>query len=178
MLWAEFILFLYIIFPRLIEIGNERGTMVWYPFYRMIGKDSRKEELFFMKEKFMRFMQGRYGADNLCRFLSGVCMVFLVISLFSRHQIWFLLALAALIYNYFRMFSRNIGKRYAENQKYLAMTAAIRKNFAKKKNEMAQRKTHHIYKCPGCGQKIRVPKGRGRIEIRCPKCSQTFVKNS
>lgn len=131
-----------------------------------------------MKDKLIRFMQGRYGADSLCKFLSGVCMVFLVISLFSRNQIWFVLALAALIYNYFRMFSKNIAKRYAENQKYLALTAGIRRSFAKKKNEMIQRKTNHIYKCPGCGQKIRVPRGRGRIEIRCPKCSTSFVKNS
>lgn len=131
-----------------------------------------------MKEKFIRFMQGRYGADSLCKFLSGVCMVFLVISLFSRNRIWFLLALAALICNYFRMFSKNVAKRYAENQKYLALTAGIRRNFAKKKSEIAQQKTHHIYKCPGCGQKIRVPRGKGRIEIRCQKCSTSFVKNS
>ena len=114
-----------------------------------------------MRERFMRFMQGRYGADHFCRFLSGVTMVLLVISLFSRHRIWFLAALLVLIYSYFRMFSRNIPKRYAEEQKYLA-----------------QKKTHHIYKCPSCGQKIRVPRGHGRIEIRCPKCSATFIKRS
>lgn len=131
-----------------------------------------------MREKFQRFMQGRYGVDHFCRFLNGICMVFLIISIFSRHQIWFLAALAALIYNYFRMFSRNIAKRYAENQKYLEMTAAVRRNFFKKKNELEQRKTHHIYRCPDCKQKIRIPKGRGKIEIRCPKCGAKFVKKS
>lgn len=131
-----------------------------------------------MKEKFMRFMQGRYGVDQFGRFLSGLTMVLLVISLFSHRQIWYLLALAALIYSYFRMFSRNIAKRYAENQKYLAYTAKLRQFFFKKKSELQQRKTHHIYKCPQCRQKIRVPKGRGRIEIRCPKCSAKFIKNS
>jgi len=131
-----------------------------------------------MREKFQRFMQGRYGADNFGRFLTGICMVFLVISMFSRNQIWFLLALASLIYNYFRMFSRNIAKRYAENQKYLEMTAVVRRNFFKKKNELAQRKTHHIYRCPDCRQKIRVPRGRGKIEIRCPKCGAKFIRKS
>lgn len=131
-----------------------------------------------MREKWMRFMQGRYGADQLCRFLCGVSMVFLVISLFSRRQIWIFLALILLVYNYYRMFSRNIPRRYAENQKYLALTASLRQRFAGKKRELAQRKTHHIYKCPSCGQKIRIPRGHGRIEIRCPRCSATFVKKS
>lgn len=131
-----------------------------------------------MKEKFQRFMQGRYGTDNFNRFLSVICMVFLIISMFSRHRIWFGLALALLIYNYFRMFSRNIARRYAENQKYLEMTAALRRNFFKRKNELEQRKTHHIYRCPECRQKIRVPRGRGRIEIRCPKCNAKFIKKS
>lgn len=58
-----------------------------------------------MREKIIRFMQGRYGADQFGRFLSGLSMVLLVISVFSRHQIWFTLALLVLIYEYFRMFS-------------------------------------------------------------------------
>lgn len=123
-------------------------------------------------------MQGRYGADQFGRFLSGLSMVLLVISIFAGDMIWYTLAIIVLIYNYFRMFSRNIQKRYAENQKYLAMTSQLRQKFNKSKNEMAQRKTHHIYRCPSCKQKIRVPRGRGKIEIRCPKCSTTFIKKS
>ena len=71
----------------------------------------------------MQFMQGRYGADQMGQMLSAVSMVFLIISLFSRNQAWFLLAVIGIVYNYFRMFSKNISKRYAENQKYLKMTA-------------------------------------------------------
>ena len=73
-------------------------------------------------------MQGRYGADQMGQMLSAVSMVFLIISLFSRNQAWFLLAVIGIVYNYFRMFSKNISKRYAENQKYLKMTAGIRRN--------------------------------------------------
>ena len=130
------------------------------------------------KNKMMQFMQGRYGADQMGQMLSAVSMVFLIISLFSRNQAWFLLAVIGIVYNYFRMFSKNISKRYAENQKYLKMTAGIRRKFASWKSQLAQRKIYHIYRCPGCKQKIRVPRGRGKIEIRCPKCNTRFVKKS
>ena len=126
----------------------------------------------------MQFMQGRYGADQMGQMLSAVSMVFLIISLFSRNQSWFLLAVIGIVYNYFRMFSKNISKRYAENQKYLTMTAGIRRKLASWKSQLAQRKIYHIYRCPGCKQKIRVPRGRGKIEIRCPKCNTRFVKKS
>ena len=130
------------------------------------------------KNKMMQFMQGRYGADQMGQMLSAVSMVFLIISLFSRNQAWFLLAVIGIVYNYFRMFSKNISKRYAENQKYLTMTAGIRRKIASWKSQLAQRKIYHIYRCPGCKQKIRVPRGRGKIEIRCPKCNTRFVKKS
>ena len=130
------------------------------------------------KNKMMQFMQGRYGADQMGQMLSAVSMAFLIISLFSRNQAWFLLAVIGIVYNYFRMFSKNISKRYAENQKYLKMTAGIRRKLASWKSQLAQRKIYHIYRCPGCKQKIRVPRGRGKIEIRCPKCNTRFVKKS
>lgn len=130
------------------------------------------------KNKMVQFMQGRYGADQMGQMLSAVSMVFLIISLFSRNQAWFLLAVIGIVYNYFRMFSKNISKRYAENQKYLTMTAGIRRKLASWKAQLAQRKIYHIYRCPGCKQKIRVPRGRGKIEIRCPKCNTRFVKKS
>ena len=120
-----------------------------------------------MKEKFLRFMQGRYGADRLGQFLSAVSVALLVISIFDDTGL-----------SYFRIFSKNIPKRYAENQKYLAMTMKLRQNFAKKKSELKQRRIYHIYKCPGCGQKMRIPKGKGRIEVRCPKCGTIFEKKS
>ena len=82
------------------------------------------------------------------------------------------------IWSYFRIFSKNIPKWYAENQKYLAMTMKLRQNFEKKKSELKQRRIYHIYKCPGCGQKMRIPKGKGRIEVRCPKCGTIFEKKS
>lgn len=135
-----------------------------------------------MKEKFMKFMQGRYGVDGFARFTMGVALVCIVVSVFFQKgstagALLNTLGLAAIIYTYFRILSRNVSKRYAENQKYLSMTSKLRQSFNREKSMMQQRKTHHIYTCPNCGQKIRVPRGSGkRVEIDCPKCHTKFIK--
>lgn len=135
-----------------------------------------------MKEKFMRFMQGRYGVDQFSRsmLITGL-IVILLSSFFTRTgagTLFYFLGWILIIYCYFRIFSRNVSKRYAENQTYLAKTYKIRSFFQRQKNSLNQRKVYHIYKCPGCRQKIRIPRGKGKIEIRCPKCGTTFIKKS
>lgn len=122
-------------------------------------------------------MWGRYGNDNLNQVLMFFAMACLVISLFFRGP-FYLLALIAMVYAYFRMFSRNIAKRSAENQLFLHKTAKLRSWIQKKKRELGQHKQYHIYKCPNCKQKIRVPRGRGRIAITCRKCGTEFIKKS
>lgn len=122
-------------------------------------------------------MQGRHGNDRLNQFIMILALICLVISFFGGN-IFYLIALMLMIYAYFRMFSRKIYQRNAENQWYLKKEMIVRSFFQGKKKEMSQRRTHHIYKCPSCKQKIRVPKGRGRIEIRCQKCGTKFIKNS
>lgn len=135
-----------------------------------------------MRERIMRFMQGRYGTDQFSQCLIVVALVLLLLSSFIPvdflKSLCYILGWAAAIYCYFRMFSRNISKRYDENQNYLAKTAKIRNWFNKQKSMMQQRKIYRIYTCPGCKQKIRVPKGKGKIEVRCPKCGTTFIKKS
>ena len=137
-----------------------------------------------MRDKFNKFMQGRYGVDELSRFTMGVALAVFIVTMFvnivnrSVGSVLDFLGIAAIVYAYFRIFSRNIQQRYAENQKYLQMTSKLRLRFNKEKNLMKQRKTHHIYACPGCGQKIRIPRGKGKIEIECPKCHTKFVKRS
>ncbi|MDL2302230.1 hypothetical protein LJC58_07740 [Lachnospiraceae bacterium OttesenSCG-928-D06] len=130
-----------------------------------------------MKEKIARFMQGRYGTDRLNQFLLIVSIICILLSFFGG-EIFYVLFLGLMIYTYYRMFSKQIYKRGAENQWYLTKEMAVRRFFLSKKKEIGQRKTAHIYKCPNCKQKIRVPKGRGKIEIRCQKCETKFIKKS
>jgi len=132
-----------------------------------------------MKEKMYRFMQGRYGNDNLNRFLLIVIFICFILSLFcGRAGIFQMIGAVCLVCVYFRMFSRNIYKRRAENSAYLKYEYKVKQLWLTFKRDMKQRKTHHIYRCPSCRQKIRIPRGKGKIEIRCPKCNTTFMKKS
>jgi len=123
-------------------------------------------------------MYGRYGIDAFGKFTVALAFILILLANITDSGLVSTLSWACLFYAYFRMFSKNIYKRAQENQLYLSKTANIRSWFYKQKNQFAQRKTHRIYKCPTCRQKIRVPKGKGRIEIRCPKCSTKFIKKS
>lgn len=131
-----------------------------------------------LKEKFMRFMQGRNGVDQLSQFLNIVVLVLIVLTLFIKWEPLYWLSIALLVYMYFRIFSKNIPKRSVENQKFcnLRYDLAIKKNNLKKQWE--QRKIYRFFRCPMCKQKVRVPKGRGKICITCPKCRQEFVRRS
>ena len=131
-----------------------------------------------MREKFYRFMQGRYGNDELSKFLVGVSMVFIILNLLTKSGIFNLLFWVCLIYSYFRMFSKNHSARYAENQKYLALKNKWTYKWENHKRMREQKKMYHIYDCPYCKQKIRIPKGKGSIIITCPKCKQEFGKRS
>ncbi|MGL6201835.1 MAG: hypothetical protein ACRC3H_23190 [Lachnospiraceae bacterium] len=131
-----------------------------------------------MKEKLIRFMYGRYGVDAFSKFLIGIGFAFAIITMIINLPVLYYISLVLIIYAYFRMFSKNHPKRYAENQAYYKYTRGIRNSVSKLKYNLKQRRTHHIYSCPSCKQKIRIPKGKGKIEVRCPKCSNTFIKRS
>lgn len=123
-------------------------------------------------------MYGRNGVDSLGKFVLVISIIVMLLAGWTDSLILSYLSWIGIIYLYFRIFSRNIYKRSSENQWYLNKTYKIRTFFYRQKNLLLQRKTHHIYKCPTCRQKIRVPRGKGRIEIRCPKCNTRFIKKS
>lgn len=131
-----------------------------------------------MREKFARFMMGRNGVDELARFESIFVWILLLVSIFSRMWIFDLLAMALIVHMYFRILSRNVSKRYEENQKYVNFRYNAVVKWDKKKKRIAQRRNYRFYKCPMCRQEVRVPKGHGKIQITCPKCRETFIKHS
>ena len=131
--------------------------------------------------KLVTFMQGRYGSDNLGRFLLGVWFVFILLNIFFRIPFGIIIELAFLVVIYFRMFSKNIPARYKENQVYLKLKNRVIgsvKRATKNVKALLPNSQYHIYKCPGCSQKIRIPRGKGNIIVRCPRCGKEFKKKS
>ena len=129
-----------------------------------------------MREKFMRFMYGRYGVDAFGKGLLICTIVLLLLGRWTRSEFLTLLSWAFLFYSYFRMFSKNIYKRSNENQLYLKKTYKLRCWIARQKNMMSQRKTHHIYKCPTCKQKIRIPRGKAELKSAVRDVIQSLLK--
>lgn len=127
-----------------------------------------------MRQKAVNFMRGRYGVDRFSNFLMGLACVFIILNIFVRSHILTVLGLAVLICVYVRMFSKKYAKRSAENTWYLNRTYGVRMWLLKVRDRMKVRKTHHIYCCPSCHQRVKIPKGRGRIAITCPKCGNEF----
>lgn len=130
-------------------------------------------------DSFRRFMYGRYGSDKLnFVMLIAVLAISLVNSILRLifrsffvytniiNPILSVLTLLLLGFAIFRMFSRNIYARQKENR-------AFERLFSRLKD-----KEHRYYRCPSCKQTVRVPKGRGKINITCPKCGTKFMKKA
>ena len=134
-----------------------------------------------MMQRFMRFMYGRYGMDEFNFFLLVFAMVVLIIAIFvpvPASLIIRLIALAATAFAVFRALSKNRYARNKELKAYNKIRFAITGVFKRIKIRFSQRKTHGFYRCPECKTTVRVPKGRGKIRISCPKCGNTFIRKS
>ena len=119
---------------------------------------------------FRHFMQGRYGTDklNTAILLTGLALSVLQMFLPGAWTKWVLtlLAYGCMFYAIFRMLSRNTYKRYQENRKYLRFLDRLKD------------REHRYFQCPRCRQSVRVPKGKGKISITCPKCREKFIKKT
>ena len=126
------------------------------------------------RERFARFMMGRYGIDKLYYFLIGVYFILIVISFFVRHYILFILESIVLFYSIYRVMSRNIYKRQQENEKFLKIINKPKKIAKLQKCKKRDRKTHVYKKCPSCRNNLRLPKEKGKHTVVCPCCKHRF----
>ncbi|MBE6746564.1 MAG: hypothetical protein E7558_03855 [Ruminococcaceae bacterium] len=132
-----------------------------------------------LKMKFFQFMQGRYGGnDGLNIGLLAIYLVLIVIRTFIRNGfagwIIYLLSMAVLIYSVFRMFSKNIPARQAENVKFMRFWYKIKPKLVLVKDRVKDIKTKRYRTCPHCKNVLRLPYKRGKHNVRCPKCGKDF----
>lgn len=134
-----------------------------------------------MRERLVQFMAGRNGNDALNRFLVVVDLILLVASMLlpgGISRVLYPLFLLLLVYTYFRMFSRDLYKRQAENAKYWQLRSRALGKLRLIKERWVQRKEYRFFDCPSCHTTLRVPCGRGKIKIVCRKCGTSFVRKT
>ncbi len=131
-----------------------------------------------MKEKLIRFMNGRYGYDHLSKFLLVVSLILTILSGIKGLSILSIIGSFTLILVFLRVFSKDFQKCSLQNQKYLKIRNNILDKFRGPLNRFRQRKDYRFYACPSCRQQVRVPKGKGKVTITCPKCKEKFSKTT
>ena len=117
-----------------------------------------------------QFMMGRYGNDKLNMVILAAGVVISLVSVFIRNPLIGLILTTAsyglMIWAIFRCMSRNTYKRYRENRRFLMMIDRIKD------------REHRHFDCPKCHQPVRVPRGKGKIAITCPKCKEKFIRKT
>ena len=134
-----------------------------------------------MRERMARFMAGRNGNDRLNLFILVLGIVFIILGIVFKKTaagLFNILTLVALVIVYFRMFSRNIMKRQAENAKYMELRNKVISRFRVLRERWTQRNDYKFFRCPSCRTVLRVPRGRGKIMIVCKKCGTRFEGRS
>lgn len=128
-----------------------------------------------MKYKIAAFFANRNGMDDLSKLMIWASLIVLLISQFIPVA-WlssavYMLSLVVIIYAYVRVFSKKLDKRQAENNAYLSWRNQL-------KQRWQQRETHKFYRCPKCKTVLRVPKGKGKVNITCRSCGEKFIKKT
>ena len=116
------------------------------------------------------FMTGRYGTDRLNMVILCAGLAASILSSLVRvtplNLIFWLLSYVLMIWAIWRSLSRNTYKRYQENRKFLQFFDRLKD------------RQHRYFDCPKCRQMVRVPRGKGKIAITCPRCKEKFVKKT
>ncbi|NLJ79450.1 MAG: hypothetical protein GX335_00275 [Firmicutes bacterium] len=131
-----------------------------------------------LKFRIQRFTYGRNGVDELTVAVLALSLVVTFLAIIfnlPRLRFFYYISLAIAVY---RTLARDLLKRRRENEFLLEKTRLLSSRWRRQKQIFQERKTHRHFRCPSCGQTLRVPKGRGKIKIKCPQCGQQFDAKS
>lgn len=127
---------------------------------------------------FKKFMTGRYGVDQLSWALMFLSIFISILSRFTNSKILAMLYIIPMAMVFYRMFSKNITKRYQENMMFLNKWNPIKRKINRIIQRIKDMKHYKYYKCSNCKQTLRVPRRKGKISITCPKCKTVMVKKT
>lgn len=141
-----------------------------------------------MREWFGRVFEGRRGPDSLSGALFGVGLVLSAVAWFTHSTVLGWLVYLPWLLAVLRMFSTRLEQRYEENRRFLSLWSTVKNAVAGFFNRLGDgtlfQKRPHLrvqengeyrhFTCPGCAQKLRIPAGRGRVLVTCPKCGRQF----
>ena len=130
-----------------------------------------------IRNALQRFMYGRYGSDQLNIFLLVTYLVLLVLSGLPGLGMLELVSFGLMVWTLFRMLSRNYAARRMENAKFLKLAGPVIRWYRLRRTILRD-KEHRYFKCPSCGQQLRVPRGKGKITINCRSCGASFQEKS
>ncbi len=128
--------------------------------------------------KLQQFMAGRYGSDKFSLFLNIIGLIFAFLGNFKALRVFYFIGLAIIIYGLWRAMSRNFESRRKELNWFLRWSEKPRAELKLLGNKIRDRKTHKYFKCKSCKTVLRVPKGRGKIEVTCPKCRMKEIRKT
>ena len=128
--------------------------------------------------KIQQMMVGRYGYDELNKAMLYGTIVFFLMSSLTKIRLFYFVAVALLVYSYFRMFSKNFPKRRSELNKYNELKRKFLPKINLFRKKWQERNTHKYFTCPKCKATFRYPKGMGKIEITCKNCKYKMIKKT
>jgi len=131
-----------------------------------------------MREKLIGFLRGRYGIDEFSKFLMMMGFALIILSSLTGRSAVNLLGFLAMGFAYYRVLSKDYHKCSMQNRKYLQLRNRLSGSLQGQIRRFKERKIYRFYSCPECRQKVRIPKGRGKVKITCPKCAAEFSEIS
>lgn len=130
-----------------------------------------------LRAKLQQFMIGRCGPDQLSHATMWTAIVLWIIYFFTGWLFLYILVLGLMGITIYRMLSRNIAQRRKENNKFLTAIRPVQRRLSSWRTRMSDRE-HRYFRCPNCKQQMRVPRGKGHIQVTCRNCGITFEERS
>jgi len=131
-----------------------------------------------LRTRLAKWMVGRNGADEMSMAAVYVALLLVIINIFAKNMVLSIIALLLLAFAVWRMTSKNVAKRREENRAFATKMGPLRPWLRDPSAAFAENRNYKHLKCPECGQPMRVPRGKGRLRVTCPKChAKTEIKS-